>query len=97
VSTPPYTQVQQAKMTEAAIAITKLLMYAAMMGALGEPEVGVGAFYAEGLMQQVCEHRIQENWTPGLQCDWPCLVAGIEHDSLGEWWLVDVPGASFHL
>ena len=25
-------------MTEAAIAITKLLMYAAMMGALGEPE-----------------------------------------------------------
>jgi len=86
-------------MTEAAIAITKLLMYAAMMGALGEPEVGVGAFYHErpGQMREICEHRVQQGWTPGLQCDWPCLVAGIEQDTLGEWWLVDVPGASFHL
>ena len=41
-------------MTEAAI-IAKLLMYAMLLGALGEPEVGVGAFYHErpGLMRDV--------------------------------------------
>ena len=58
---------------------------------------GVGAFYSEGLMQEVCERRAQENWTPGLQCDWPCLVSAIEPEHLGEWWLVDVPGASMHV
>ena len=85
-------------MTEAAIAITKLLMYAAMMGALGEPEVGVGAYAVQpDTWYNVCVHRVEQGWTPGLQCDWPCLVAGIEQDTLGEWWLVDVPGASFHL
>jgi len=84
-------------MSEAAIAISRLLMYAALIGALGEPEVGVGAYYGDGVIQRVCEHRVQQGWTPGLQCDWPCLVAGIEQDTLGEWWLVDVPGASFHL
>jgi len=83
--------------SEAVIAITKLLMYAAMMGALGEPEVGIGAFYMPGVMHDVCMRRVQENWTPGLQCDWYCLVSGIEHDSLGGWWLIDVPGSSFHL
>jgi len=75
-------------MSEAVIAITKLLMYAAMMGALGEPEVGVGAFYGPGLMKQVCVHRVQENWTPGLQCDWPCLVSAIEQEDIGQMWLV---------
>ena len=83
-------------MTEAAIAITKLLMYAAMMGSLGEPEVGVGAFYAEGLMQRVCEHRTEMGWA-SLNCSWPCLVAGIEQDTVGEWRVVDLPGGSVHL
>ena len=83
-------------MTEAAIAITKLLMYAAMMGALGEPEVGVGAFYAEGVMKRVCEHRVEHGWTPGLRCEWYCLVSGIEQESLGEWWAVEV-GSTLHL
>ena len=85
-------------MTEAAI-IAQLLFHAVLLGALGEPEVGVGAFYHErpGQMREICEHRVQQGWTLGLQCDWYCLVSGIEHDSLGEWWAVDVPGASFHL
>ena len=83
-------------MSEAAIAITKLLMYAAMMGALGEPEVGVGAFYAEGLMQQVCVHRVEQGWTPGLQCEWYCLVSAIEQEDIGQWWAVDT-GAGMHL
>ena len=59
--------------------------------------VGVGAYYAPGLMQQVCERRVQENWTPGLQCDWPCLVSAIEQEHLGELWLVDMPGGSMHV
>ena len=83
-------------MSEAAIAITRLLMYAAMMGALGEPEVGVGAYYGPGLIQQVCEHRVSHGWQD-LDCDWPCLVSAIEPGDLGQWWLVDVPGASMHL
>ena len=83
-------------MTEAAIIATKLFMYAAMMGALGEPEVGVGAYYAEGLMEQVCARRVKENWTSGLQCDWYCLVSAIEPEDIGQWWAVEV-GGSIHL
>ena len=83
-------------MTEAAVAITKLLMYAAMMGALGKPEVGVGAYYAPGLMQRVCEHRVSHGWND-LDCSWPCLVSAIEQEDIGQMWLVDVPGASMHL
>ena len=81
-------------MTEAAIAITKLLMYAAMMGSLGEPEVGVGAYYAPGLMQRVCEHRVSHGWND-LDCSWPCLVSAIEQEDIGQFWLVDV--GSMHL
>ena len=84
------------RMTNPTLVITKLLTAAAMLGLLGEPERGVGAYYKPGLMEQVCRHRIERGWTPDLHCDWPCLVAGIEQDTIGDWVLVDVPGASFH-
>ena len=84
-------------MPEAAIAIGKLLLYASLMGALGEPEVGVGAYYAPGLMQRVCERRVENGWSMDLDCSWPCLVSGIEHESLGEYWFVDLPGESMYL
>ena len=82
------------------IVSTEIIFRAAwcMLGLCGPPDaVGVGAYYMPGVMQGVCEHRVEQGWTPGLQCDWYCLVSGIEHNSLGEWWAVDVPGASFHL
>ena len=82
-------------MTESAIIFRALWC---MLGMCGPPDaVGVGAYYGPGLIQQVCEHRVQQGWTPGLQCDWPCLVSAIEPEDIGQWWLVDVPGASMHV
>ena len=57
---------------------------------------GTGAFYAEGVMEQVCRHRVSHGWQPDLDCSRLCLVSGIEHDSLGQRWLVDIPGGSFY-
>ena len=81
-------------MSEATI-IAKVLFHAMLMGALGEPEVGVGAFYGPGIMEEVCVRRVQENWTSGLQCDWPCLVSAIEPEDIGQWWVVEAAG--YHL
>ena len=83
-------------MTNPTLIITKLLTAAAMLGLLGESETGVGAYYQPGLMEDVCRRRVERGWTPDLHCDWPCLVAGIEQDTLGDWVLVDLPGASYH-
>ena len=84
-------------MPEAAIAIAKLLLYASLMGALGEPEVGVGAFAVQpDTWYKVCLHRVEHGWND-LDCDWPCLVSAIEQEDIGQMWLVDVPGASMHL
>ena len=65
-------------------------------------EQGVGAYYHKcpGQLERVCINRMTHGWVPPgvvLDCSWPCLVAGIEQDTLGEWWLVDVPGASMHV
>ncbi len=80
--------------------MTKLFIIAAICGLLGPPQVGVGGFYTEpGLFKEVCERRMANRWHPEgveLHCNWPCLVAGIEHDTLGRWVVVDV-GASLHL
>jgi len=64
--------------------------------------VGVGAYYHKcpGQLEKVCINRMTHGWVPPgvmLDCTWDCLVAGIEQDTLGEWWLVDVPGASMHV
>ncbi len=58
-----------------------------------QPLIGVGAYYGDGLMEQVCERRTLNGWHPvKLACSWPCLVAGIEQDTLGTWVLLSVPG-----
>jgi len=77
------------------IAIAKAIFLIAGLRVVGY-DSGVAAYYSPGLMEEVCRHRTDHNWTE-LDCDWPCLVAGIEQDSLGEWWLVDLPGGSIHL
>jgi len=64
--------------------------------------VGVGAYYHKcpGQLERVCINRMTHGWVPPgvvLDCSWDCLVAGIEQDTLGQWWLVDVPGASMHV
>jgi len=81
-----------------ATTIVKIILVLTGLHVQGYAE-GVGAYYHErpGLMREVCELRVQENWAPGLDCSWPCLVSGIEQHSLGEWWLVEVPGASMHV
>ena len=81
-------------MTEA-ITIAKIIFLITGMSVSGYAE-GVGAFYRKGLMEEVCRHRVENGWSVDLDCDHVCLVAGIEHDTLGDWVLIDVPGASFH-
>jgi hypothetical protein len=76
--------------------IAKAIFLIAGLRVIGYNE-GVGAYYAPGVMERVCVHRVQHNWTPDLQCDWPCLVSGIEQQHLGEFWLVDLPGGSMHV
>jgi hypothetical protein len=65
-----------------------------------KPEVGVGAYYREGLMREVCERRVRNGWMPEgveLDCDWLCLVSAIEPEDLGKWAVVSIPGGSLHL
>jgi hypothetical protein len=76
----------------------KIVMLVAGMG-VSDYREGVAAYYRDGLLQEVCERRVRNGWTNAqrLDCSWPCLVAGIEHEELGKWYLVDVPGASMHV
>ena len=87
-------------MSETAI-IARLFLHAVLLGALGEPEIGVGAYAVKpDTWYNVCERRMTKGWAPPgvvLDCTWECLVAGIEQNTLGQWWAVDVPGASMHL
>lgn len=79
------------------LAITKLLTILAFYGFLGPPDVGVGAYYQPGIMQAVCERRVEQGWNPQLNCSWPCLISAIEQEHIGEWWLVYHPDCSYHL
>lgn len=79
-----------------ATAIAKMIFLLVGLHVSGYRE-GPAAFYHQVNLRDVCVRRVQENWTPDLQCDWPCLVAGIEQDSLGQFWLVDLPGGSMHV
>ena len=83
----------------AVAAITNLLMHAALAGLLGAPEVGDGAFYNQVNLQHVCMRRVQENWTPGLQCEWRCLAAWGTHEPgmLGQFVVADLPGGGIHV
>lgn len=84
--------------------MAKLFTIAVLFGLLGKPEVGVGAYYHEspGLMKEVCERRMERGWHPVgvvLDCNWGCLAANPRHEpeSIGEYWLVDLPGGGLHV
>lgn len=83
-------------MMPSASMIAKMILLIAGLRVIGYNE-GMGAYYAPGVMEAVCERRVENGWTVGLDCCWPCLVSGIEHASLGEYWLVDIPGHSMEL
>ena len=81
-------------MSEAAV-IAKIVLV--MLGApvQGHAE-GVAAYATRPhVWYDVCMHRVKHGWND-LDCNWPCLVSGIEQDSIGEKWLVDVPGVRMH-
>jgi len=59
-------------------------------------EEGVGAYYADGVMQKVCEYRVTQGWND-LNCSWPCLVSGIEPEHIGEYWLIYHSTLGYHI
>lgn len=83
-------------MTEA---LAKLLFYAALMGALGEPLTGDGAYYNRIDLRGVCEYRVERGWNPDLECEWRCLAAwGLhEPEMMGEYVLAHLPGAGYRV
>lgn len=74
--------------------IAKMVLVIAGLHVIGHNE-GVGAYYAPGVMEQVCRHRVEQGWQE-LDCDEPCLVSAIEQEHLGETWLVWHDSLSFH-
>jgi hypothetical protein len=78
------------------ILISKLILLVSGHRVQGYDQ-GVAAYYREGLMQDVCDHRVSQGWNPHLDCSQKCLVASIEPDYIGEVWLVSILDSSFHL
>ena len=74
-----------------------LFIIAAIYGFLGQPSTGVGAYYQPGIMQAVCERRVNEGWNPQLDCSWPCLISSIYAEDMGKWAVVAIPGGGLHL
>jgi hypothetical protein len=62
---------------------------------------GVGAYYHEVSLRDVCRRRVARNWDYGanLDCGHPCLAAAItdEPTALGTLVLADLPGGSMHM
>lgn len=65
-----------------------------MVASVQRADKGVAAYYHQIDIRDVCLTRTA--WQD-LDCSWPCLVAGIEQDTVGRWWFINVPGASWHL
>lgn len=81
------------------IAKLTLLITGLHVGSVSE---GVGAYYHEVSLREVCERRVERGWFPPgaeLLCGQPCLAAAVTSDplQLGEYWLVDLPGGSIHV
>ena len=69
---------------------------------VGDYAEGTGAYYHEVSLREVCERRERLGWLPNgatLDCAFPCLAAAISSgpSELGDYWLVDLPGASLHI
>lgn len=52
---------------------------------------GTLAYYHQVDIQEVCQKRVQEGWNPLLNCNYPCLISGIESEHIGEYWLIALP------
>ena len=81
--------------------IAKMILLIAGIG-VGSYAQGVGAYYHEVSLRDVCQRRVENGWFPQgneLVCTHPCLAAPITPDPsrLGEYWLVDLPGGSLHV
>jgi len=68
----------------------------------GSVQEGVGAYYHEVSLREVCQRRVENGWHPPgaeLLCTYPCLAAAVTADpmQLGDFWLVDLPGGSMHV
>lgn len=46
-------------------------------------------------MLEICQRRVENGWYSGekLDCSFPCLASGIEQDTLGQYWLVQLPNS----
>lgn len=75
--------------------IAKMILLVAGLRVVGYNE-GVAAYYAPGMMEEVCERRVSNGWND-LDCSAVCLVSGIEPGHIGDWWLVYHPTLSYHL
>ena len=81
--------------------MTLTLILKALVGAFDDPDIGVAAYYREGLMREVCERRVANGWHPsGIEpdCERACLVAAVgPSDRIGERVIVLIPGDVFRL
>ena len=69
---------------------------------VGSVQEGVGAYYHEVSLREVCQRRVEHGWHPvgaELNCSYPCLAAAIRSgpSQLGDYWLVGLPGGSLHV
>ena len=81
--------------------IAKLVMLVVGLH-MGSVQEGVGAYYHEVSLREVCQRRVENGWHPAgaeLLCSYPCLAAAVTADpmQLGDFWLVDLPGGSMHV
>lgn len=52
---------------------------------------GTLAYWHQVNIEDVCWRRVREGWNPQLNCDYPCLISGIEPEHVGEYWLIALP------
>lgn len=76
----------------------RAMLILAMLGLWAPTMEGVGAYYHQVDIRDVCLHRNENEWHgTSLSCDWYCLVAAVEPEYLGEWWFVNLPGCGYHV
>lgn len=80
------------------LASMRAMLILAMLGLWLPSLEGVGAYYHEVDIRDVCLRRNENGWhSSPLSCDWYCLVAAVEPEYLGEWWFVKLPSCGYHV